>query len=105
MKRKLEFNNEKGCNFHIYLSCHEESACCDIDVANKASFMAALAVLLKEGKEKYDLTNNDIDEIVLTTKITSDISKDIKIKKKTIEVHSLDELKNILNKIEKGEKI
>ena len=35
MKRKLEFNNEKGCNFHIYLSCHEESACCDIDVANK----------------------------------------------------------------------
>ncbi len=39
MKRKLEFNNEKGCNFH------------------------------------------------------------------TIEVHSLDELKNILNKIEKGEKI
>ena len=75
MKRKLEFNNEKGCNFHIYLSCHEESACCDID------------------------------EIVLTTKITSDISKDIKIKKQTIEVHSLDELKNILNKIEKGEKI
>lgn len=67
--------------------------------------MAALAVLLKEGKEKYDLTNNDIDEIVLTTKITSDISKDIKIEKKTIEVHSLDELKNILNKIEKGEKI
>lgn len=67
--------------------------------------MAALAVLLKEGKEKYDLTNNDIDEIVLTTKITSDISKDIKIKKQTIEVHSLDELKNILNKIEKGEKI
>lgn len=92
-------------NFHIYLSCHEESACCDIDVANKASFMAALAVLLKEGKEKYDLTNNDIDEIVLTTKITSDISKDIKIEKQTIEVHSLDELKNILNKIEKGEKI
>jgi hypothetical protein len=67
--------------------------------------MAALAVLLKEGKEKYDLTNNDIDEIVLTTKITSDISKDIKIEKQTIEVHSLDELKNILNKIEKGEKI
>ena len=47
----------------------------------------------------------DIDEIVLTTKITSDISKDIKIEKQTIEVHSLDELKNILNKIEKGEKI
>lgn len=51
MKRKLEFNNEKGCNFHIYLSCHEESACCDIDVANKASFMAALAVFKRNERK------------------------------------------------------